>query len=254
MFKNLKIKKGVIYAGIGVLLLILIGFVENKQANKRVQKVVINIDRAGNNYFVEDTDVMNLMTMNGQDPIVDKKYQHLDLKEVEKRIKFFKFVSDAQVSKDHKGNVNVLVKQKRPIARVIYPNGVHAYIGSDGTTLSTSENFTSRVIVIDGEYAPKLMSEDFLKTEEGQPYFELLKTLDEDKFWKTQLAQMSIDKYGEIIFYPQLGRQTILVGKPENMETKFRNLNLFYKKIIPAKGWNTYQTVNLKYKNQLICE
>ncbi len=254
MLKKLKIKKGIIYAGLGGLLLILIGFVENKQREKRVKNIVVTIDHEGNNYFVEEEDILDLLTLEGEDQIVDKKYQHLDLKEIEMRIKSFKFVSDAQVSRDHKGNVKVLVKQKRPIARVLYPNGVHAYIGSDGTTLSTSEKFTSRVIVIDGEYSPKLMSEDFLKSEEGQQYFHFLKTIDENKFWKVQLAQITIDRSGEVILYPQLGRQTIYFGKPENIEEKFRNLGLFYTKIIPSKGWSTYQTVNVKFKNQLICE
>ncbi|HSZ25296.1 MAG TPA: hypothetical protein VK766_06255 [Cytophagaceae bacterium] len=254
MFKKLKIKKGIVYTGMGFLFLVLIGFVEKRQADQRVKKVLIDIDHSGNNYFVEESDVMDLITKNGSDPIVDKKYQHLNLKEIEMRIKFFKFVSDAQVSTDHKGNLNVLVKQRRPIARVIYPNGVHAYIGSDGTTLSTSEKFTSRVIIIDGEYSPKLLSEDFLKTAEGENYFHLLKIIDENKFWKAQLAQISIDRSGEITLYPQLGRQTIYIGTPDNIEEKFRNLSLFYSKIIPSKGWNRYQTVNLKYKNQLICE
>ncbi len=254
MFKKLKIKKGIIYASLGALLFVLIGFVENKQAGKRVRNVVVQIDHEGNNYFVEEEDVLDLITSNGSDPIVDKKYQHLHLKEIEMRIKSFKFVSDAQVSRDHKGNLKVLVKQRRPIARILYPNGVHAYIGSDGTTLSTSEKFTSRVIIVDGEFSPKLMSEDFLKTEEGQLYFNLLKTIDENKFWKAQLAQISIDRSGEVILYPQLGRQTIYFGKPENLETKLKNLGLFYSKIVPSKGWNTYQTVNVKFKNQLICE
>jgi cell division protein FtsQ len=254
MFKKLKIKKGIIYSCLGLLLLVLIGFVEKKQGDKRVKNVIISVDHSGNNYFVEEGDVLDLITLNGQDPIVDKKYQYLDLKEIEIRIKSFKFVSDAQVSRDHKGNLKVLVKQRRPIARVIYPNGVHAYIGSDGTTLSTSEKFTSRVIIVDGDYAPKLMSEDFLQSEEGKQYFDLLKKIDEDKFWKAQLAQISIDRSGEIILYPQLGRQTIYMGMPENLDMKFKNLGLFYTKIIPSKGWNAYQTVNLKYKNQLICE
>ncbi len=254
MFEKLKIKKGIIYSVLGGLLLVLIGFSANKQGEKRVKKLEIVIDNSGNNYFVEERNVIDLITMNGSDPIVDKKYRYLDLKEVEMRIKFFKFVSDAQVSKDHKGNVKVLVKQKRPIARVIYPNGVHAYIGSDGTTLSTSQNFTSRVIIVDGAYASKLMSEDFLKTEEGKQYFDLLKMVDENKFWKAQLAQITIDRSGDVILYPQLGKQTIYIGKPEDLEIKFRNLGLFYKKIVPVKGWNAYQTVNLKYKNQLICE
>jgi len=254
MFKGIKIKKSIQYLTLASVLAMVIGFVEKKQDDKRVKNIFISIDHSGNNYFVEEEHVMDLITEGGTDPIVDKKYAHLNLKEVEMRIKFFKFVADAQVSKDHKGNLNILVKQKQPIARIIYPNGVNAYIGSDGTTLSTSQNYTSRVIIIDGEYAPKLMSEDFLKEEEGGRYFELINKINNDKFLKAQLAQITIDRSGEVILYPQIGKQVIYFGKPDELDVKFRNLGLFYSKIIPAKGWNVYHSVNLKFKNQLICE
>ena len=29
---------------------------------------------------------------------------------------------------------------------------------------------------------------------------------------------------------------------------------LFYKVILPTKGWNYYESVNLKYKNQIVCD
>ena len=40
-------------------------------------------------------------------------------------------------------------------------------------------------------------------------------------------------------------------------EDDFHNNNqllIFYQKVIPNKGWNKYTWVQLKYKNQLICE
>ncbi len=255
MFKKLKIKRGIIYSLLAVGMFTLIGFVESKEKETRVKNVVINIDHEGNNYFVEEEDVMDLMTRNGADLIVDKKYAQIDLKEIELRVKSFKFVQDAQVSKDHKGNVTVLVKQRRPIARIIQSNGSHAYIGADGTTLSTSEKYTSRVVVIDGDFTSKLLSEEYLtKEEEGKKYFDLLKKIDQDKFWKTMIAQLTISKNGEIQIYPQLGDQVIEIGKPDDLDLKLRNMALFYTKILPAKGWGSYKNVNLKYKDQIICE
>ena len=37
------------------------------------------------------------------------------------------------------------------------------------------------------------------------------------------------------------------------MEIKFKKLELFYKNILPTKGWNYYESVNLKFKNQIVC-
>jgi cell division protein FtsQ len=237
-----------------VFLLTLISFVEKRQSDKRVKKVLINIDHEGDNYFVEEEDVMDLMTGDGSSLIVDKKYAHLDLKQMEKKIKSFKFVSDAQVSKDHKGNLKVFVKQRRPIARLIPSSGAHVYVGSDGTTLSTSEKFTSRVVIVDGGFCSRLASETYLASEEGKPYLEFLRYLDEHKFWKVQISQISTNSKGELTLYPQLGKQYIEFGKPENLDDKFIRLSLFYKKIIPAKGWSTYERVDLRFKDQIICE
>lgn len=251
---KVKLPKGLKVAASVIILLMLISFVERKQSDKRVRKIVFDIDHEGDNYFVEEEDVMALMTGDGSNLIVDKKYEHLDLKQMEKKIKSFKFVSDAQVSKDHKGNLKVFVKQRRPIARLISAGNAHVYVGSDGTTLSTSEKFTSRVVIVDGGFCSRLASEAFLASEEGKPYLEFLKYLDQNKFWKVQIAQISTNAKGELTLYPQLGRQFIQFGKPENLEEKFGRLAIFYKKIIPAKGWNTYERVDLRFKDQIICE
>jgi cell division protein FtsQ len=53
---------------------------------------------------------------------------------------------------------------------------------------------------------------------------------------------------------PTMGRTYIDFGLPIHIETKFKKLALFYKKIIPNKGWDTYSWIHLKYKNQVICD
>ena len=50
------------------------------------------------------------------------------------------------------------------------------------------------------------------------------------------------------------GNQEILFGKIEDFVGKFQKLQTFYKKIIPAKGWNMYKKINLKFENQIICD
>jgi cell division protein FtsQ len=54
--------------------------------------------------------------------------------------------------------------------------------------------------------------------------------------------------------FPQVGGQLIEFGKPENLELKFKKLRIFYKEILPEKGWNAYERVNLEYEGQIIAE
>jgi cell division protein FtsQ len=254
MFKKFKIKAGIVIAGFAVCLFSLIGFVEKKEAEKVFNEPIIKINYEHDNYFLDEKVVKNLMTLNGKEEIAGAKYKDINLKMLELRIKTHKFVEDAQVYKDHKGNLMVEVSQCRPIGRIIQTNGPHAYIGTNGNSLPTSEKFTARVVLIDGDKTASLMNGDYLKSDEGKKYLELLKIIDEDPFWKSQVTQISVNRSGEIKLYPQVGQDIFDLGMPEELDTKFRKLKLYYKEILPLKGFNKYKTVNLKYKDQIICE
>ncbi|MFN3404723.1 MAG: cell division protein FtsQ/DivIB [Cytophagaceae bacterium] len=251
---DLKIGKKVVILLSVIVLFSLIGFIEAKQDGREVTSVHVNINFEDDNFFVTDQDIMHLITLNGSDKIVGEKFEDIDLKTLEMRIKNNKFVSDAQVYKDHKGTLMIEVKQCRPIARVIQSDAPHAYIGSRGNTLGTSDKFTARVILIDGPGSSNLLSENFLTSDEGSSYLALLNHIDQDKFWKAQLSEMYIDSRGELRFYPQVGNQVIYFGKPDDVENKLKRLKIFYKEILPSKGWNKYKSVNLKFRNQIICE
>ena len=78
--------------------------------------------------------------------------------------------------------------------------------------------------------------------------------IDEDEFWRAQIAGVIVEKDGDIRMLPQVTKQNVHFGQPEDLDEKFMKLKVFYKEILPNKGWNTYQTVNLKFKNQIVCE
>jgi len=46
--------------------------------------------------------------------------------------------------------------------------------------------------------------------------------------------------------------QILLVGM-DNWKEKMKNLELLYRQGLSRYGWNTYEKINLKYSNQVIC-
>ncbi len=240
---------------IGVSMFFLIGFVENKHANRTVLKTAVKIDFEDDNYFVDETDVLRTLTMNSADQIVGKKYRDIDLKSLELRLESIKFVEDAQISADHKGTLMVEIRQSKPIARIVTQNSPHAYIGSNATALATSDKFTSRVLIIDGPFTSRLMKENYLLTDSvGSKYFELIQFIDQNAYWKKMIAQMTLLSNGDIVLLPQIGDYEIKFGKPEDIELKFKKIDMFYHEILPTKGWDAYQSVNVAFKNQIVCE
>jgi cell division protein FtsQ len=156
---------------------------------------------------------------------------------------------------DWKGNLVVNVELRRPIARIVQEDASDAYIAEDGTIMPVSEKFTSRVVLISGSLVKKLLeSEDLNKTEYGPPLLELLALIRADDFWRAQVAQLDMGTDGKITIFPQVTGQRIEFGKPENIEMKFRKLMIFYKEILPQRGWTKYKRVNLEFDGQVIAE
>lgn len=248
-----RLKSGVKAALAGLLLFSAIGFVEKKQHDKVCHEIIINIENQFDNYFIDQKDILHLMTNRGYEKIIGTTLGDLELKAIENRIRAHKYIQNAEVYKDLRGNVIVNAVQAQPIARVVQPDGPDAYIGRKGQILPTSERFTARVIVIDGAYASELVKQDLTKTKEGKAIFELLNYILANKFWSAQIAELKIDHKGYIVMYPQVSKQYVEFGKAEDIEEKFKKLHIFYTKILPM-NWNAYERVDLKYENQIICE
>jgi cell division protein FtsQ len=237
-----------------LVLLSLIGFVEKKAMDKKVSNVIINIEDEYGSHFVDEEDVLRIIAGNNADSLRGKNLEEINLKSMEKKIKTNKFIDKAEVYKDHKGNLLVDIKQCKPIARVVQEYGPHAYIGDNGNILPVSEKFTARVVIIDGENATRFMDSTFVNSTEAKIFVSMIHLIDKDPFLKAQVSQITYRKNGEVELRPQVGSEVIYLGKLNDLEIKLNKVKVYYKQIVQLKGFNKYRIVNLKYKDQIICE
>ena len=252
MLKNIFTKSNILL-GIGaILLLVMIGFVEKKSLETKVNKVIVNIEEG--THFVDEQDVLAIINGYNEDSLRGQYLQEVNLKSLEYKIERIKFVDKADVYKDHKGNLLVDIKQCKPIARVVQQYGPHAYIGDKGNILPVSEKYTARVVIIDGENVNKLMDSTFMVSDEAKVFVSMVQFINRDPFLKAQISQITYRKNGEIELRPQVGNEVIYMGKLDDWEIKFSKLKTYYRQIVQLKGFNKYKTVNLKYKDQIICE
>jgi len=246
--------KSLIFAGCSLVTIgALAGFASSRQQEKICEKVTINIDNEYNNYFIGDKEVRGLLTRDGDRNLEGLPNQNIDLKNLEKRIEAHKFVKDAEVYRELDGNIHVSVKQTRPIARILRSDQ-DVYVDAAGNILPLSDRYTARVIPITKSALLKSSDKGFFQDSVGQSYLSLLQFIENDQFWKAQLAQMHIDGKGKVSFLPQVGEHTIEFGKPTDIEKKFSKLMIFYKEVLPVMGWDKYKRVNVEYENQIICE
>lgn len=226
----------------------IIGFAERSPEGDVCHNIIIAIDNQAENYFLGENDILNLISNNGLKPVAGAPFSTLNLKVMEELVKEEPYVSEAEIFRDMKSNLHVNVELKRPMARIIRTDGPHAYVAEDRSLMPVSEQFSSRVMLLSGDI------DESVDSEEAVAVLDLVERIYKDEFWSGQISQIHVKRNGEIVMYPQVTKQTIEFGLPEDAEQKFKKLKIFYTKILPSEGWNAYSRVNVAYKDQIIAE
>jgi len=237
---------------ISLFIITAISFTSKRGDGNTCREVAVHLSNQAENYYLDETDVMNILTDNGMDIITGRPFEQLNLKSMETKLREEPYVKDVEIYRDLKGNLIVNVDLRRPMARVIRQGAPHAYIAEDGTIMPVSDEFTSRVILISGAYAGKLISGE--DPENTAKIMDLIQHVHKDTFWRGQISQIDINSNLELTIYPQVTKQRIEFGEPEDVVEKFEKLMIFYKEILPSKGWNSYERVNVQFKDQIIAE
>jgi cell division protein FtsQ len=106
--------------------------------------------------------------------------------------------------------------------------------------------------VSESRYIFPSRSDSVLKPNIIYDLYKLAMFIDGNEFWRSQIEQIFVNGYGEIEMIPRMGAHTILLGRVNDMEYKFQKLKSIYYTFNQI-GWNDYKTINLKYKEQVIC-
>jgi len=251
---KLNIRKEVTVTVAVIAISSLIAFTERKAGNWVCHNIVIELDNEMENHFLDEADVLRLVNA-GQSTLIGTTMDRINLKHLENKLKYDRHILNAEIFGDLKGNLIVKVELRRPIARIVRENAPDAYVAEDGTIMGVSEKYTSRVVLLSGSFTNRLIDAgNMYEVDEGKQIMDMIDFVNDDRFWRSQVAQMDVDQTGDITIYPQVTGQRVEFGKPENVESKFRKLMIFYKEILPTKGCTKYERVNLKYEGQIIAE
>ncbi|HSJ66227.1 MAG TPA: hypothetical protein VK921_01065 [Anditalea sp.] len=251
--RGLKIKKSIIFTVLTAVLIGFIAFVEKSESTKTFTGIEVIVKGISDVYFVEEHEVITRLNNEFPELRPGTPMTDIQLAKIEKKVEKHPFVKRAEAFRDLKGKILVKIDQHRPIARVARPMAADGYISSEGKVLPTSPVYTSRVLIIEGTGGEALLESKDLSVDHPD-LMEMIKYVSKHKFWSAQIASMEIDRKGNILLHQQVGKQVIEFGKPIELEEKFKKVEILYNEILPEKGWNTYSRVNVKYKDQIICE
>ncbi len=232
----------------------IVSAIEQKEASP-VQGVFVNIEPLDKeDLLITQEDVLLSIDRSFGVQLEGIQIANLNVARLEKVLEEDPFILDANVFVDAKNYVNITIEQREPIMRVVDNNGLNYYLDKRGFKMPLSKHFTARVMVVTGNLPP--YTPDFLEKDNHglKDLFELTNTILNDEFLNAQVEQIYVSNTRELVLNPKVGAHKILLGKYEDIDQKLEKLIIFYKQALPYEGWNKYKTINLKYKNQVVCE
>jgi len=171
---------------------------------------------------------------------------------LEEQLQMHHFIERCQVAVDVEGKLVIEVTEAQPLLRLMGPNGEAAFLSKSGRLFPRSLRYTPRVPVLVLPDA-KSLTPAFWEESEQQKIIALFQDIQKDEFLSAQLADAKLTSKGKLIFYPQVGGEKIIFGEPVGFSKKFSKLKLYYNQVIPKKGWQSYETIDLSFDRQLVC-
>ena len=234
---------------------IVISAVENKKNSNAGQVLISIADLSNGKTLINNDDVLLMIERSFGYNLEGVPLAGLDVERVERVLQDDSFIKEADVYVDALNKINISVTQREPVLRIIDKNDFNYYLDNEGYKIPTSSHYSAKVLVATGNISPYI--EDFLETKNENSLrniFKLSNKIAENEFLHAQIEQIYVNSLGEIILVPMIGNQKILLGPYEDIDNKLERLETFYKEGIPYVGWNKYKTINLKFKDQVVCK
>ncbi|MFT3979775.1 MAG: FtsQ-type POTRA domain-containing protein [Ferruginibacter sp.] len=239
-----------VIAGAGIVLL-QAGM--HSQSVKKCKEVDVDITGVNNNFFIDETDVKNIIRDYVGGKPEGKTLESFNLRDIENRLEKDTWIKNAELYFDNNDVLRVHVDEREPAARLFATDGSTFYIDTSIMILPLSDKFSARLPVFTG--FPKGNSR--LSAADSSLLRSVLvisEQLQKDSFLMAMIDQVDITPQRTFEMVPKIGNQTIVFGDANDAAEKFTKLKMFYSKVITVAGWSRYSSINLQYKNQVVAK
>lgn len=204
--------------------------------------IVINIDKNSPTKFVTKEGVVQKLGKTA-DKIKHTPIAELNIDKLERQLSQDNSFENVEcyITSDNKLQIDIV--PMIPEIRVFSPDGKSYYINKDGKRIDTGNEFFMDVPVVTGNFDQKFPAKNILP---------VTRHIAADDYLKNLITMIEVKSATNILLYPCIKGQVINIGDTTELTKKFDNLTLFYRKVMNHKGWETYDTISVKFRNQIV--
>ena len=203
-----------------------------------VEVEVINADSTS---FVTPQGVLSDLKHQGLD-FKGKPMADINASDVEKALGESPYLEFADIVKCQNGKVLIRVSQLVPVFRVFDGESSY-YVNRVGKRMDASLYYHTDVPVVQGHFTRQYPATRLLP---------LIDYVESDSLLSSLVTMYCMRDTNNIILVPQISGHVINIGEASGFENKFAKLKLFYREVMPKRGWNAFDTISVKWNHQIV--
>lgn len=194
--------------------------------------------------FVTRPEILRLLKEWKLDDI-NRPVAKIDLQKIEDKLNRVDNIENASVELMPDRKIRLTITPMIPVARVFESNGKSYYINRSGKRLTANARYRLDVPVISGDFNDTILPPSAL--------IPLVETLHKDKDWRAITSQVLVERGSrDIILVPLIRGHVINLGDTANIPDKLNRVMAMYRKVMPKKGWEFYDTISVKWGGQIV--
>lgn len=171
------------------------------------------------------------------------KLRDIDTDQIERRLDLIDDIEETVCVCQSDDRVKLLVTPMKPVARIYNPDGTSYYVNKDGKQMKASLRYRTDVPLILNESGSTLDAVSLLP---------MLRHINNDSLWKSLVTAVKVDRRGDILLIPAIRGHVINLGDTAMLADKLNRTLTIYRKVLPLKGWDTYDTLSVKWRGQVV--
>ena len=230
-----------ILAVLAVALTVGILWAREKSRGELCTSVDVEVVNADSTSFVTPQGV--LTDLKGQGiKLVGKHMGDINASDIEEAHKVSPYLENADIVKCQDGKVLIRVSQLVPVVRVFDGEDSY-YMNRAGKRMAATTYYHCDVPVVQGHFTRKYPATRLLP---------LIDYVENDSLLRSLVTMYQVRDTNNIIIVPELSGHVVNIGNADGFENKFAKLKQFYTQVMPKRGWNTYDTISVKWNHQIV--
>lgn len=211
-------------------------------AKERCIGVSLNVNDEGDTLkFVTPQFLQSEMKRMGFN-LTGRPLSEIRTKTVEDRFNKQYYVEHVECFKCSDRTVRLEVWPVKPVMRVFDSSGSY-YINREGKRVPSMPEIFVDVPVVKGNFSGQFPPQRLLP---------LIDRLTTNECLRHLVSSVEVADSANVFIVPNIAGHVINLGTLGNLDAKIAKLMRMYREVLPVKGWLIYDTINLKWNNQVV--